>query len=324
MLAYEVLKRFQIGVEATPGTPVAANILTGGTLQVNSDYAEMDMYRTGFGQRLPAVNTAYVKRYKADGLRADVPPAPSLLAYLLRAGVNGSPTVTEITQDGGDYKHSFIQSMDIKTLTGEAGTNAVVYQLPYMLLNGFTLSGNAADGTCSLSLDLQAQKRERKADSFTTPGVTPTVYLNGALVKLYKGENEIAKAVVDWELAYKTGANGKRTGGSLYYTNHGFGAIEVTLSLGLEHTDAVALLEEDYLNREVLTIAFEIDSGITIGNTETTQKVRLSGPAILTEFGPFGKTNEENAIDSAVFTFGYIVGVDNPDPVLLEVITDHA
>lgn len=130
-----VFEGFQLGVETTPGTAVAANKKLQGLEVTPGIKGEFQEFRPQ-GYKHP---TIIVPTKEWTGLKVNGVPAFNDIIYLL-ASIVGVPTTTQITTPSGiAYRHVFSSDSDgpdtIKTYTGEKGSSVRAGKWAYMLFN---------------------------------------------------------------------------------------------------------------------------------------------------------------------------------------------
>ena len=331
-MAEKIFERAQIGIEATPGTPVSATVLLGATARIPDSDREVIVPSVGLGRRMPWADAAYVRTVGVSGvgLESGDGVVVQVLPHLLAAAIANPSAPTEQTAGEGDYlwtsQPTLTGAPTARTLTVEAGTDAVVYQLPYGIVTQLELSGSAPSGEASLSAQLDAQRV-----AILTPGWSAAVipgasgvpaFLSGALARLYVDGSEVADALVDWQVRLETGLHPKRVGGgSLTYVSHGQSAVGLTLSVSVERTDAVSLIDTAYRDDTAATheVQLVVDSGRRIGAGLTHRLTITLHKAALVSLAPFSGDNDGNAVDGLTWQAGYTAG---GTAFAFEVVTD--
>jgi len=323
MAGERVLHKIQYGKETNHGTAVVADTMLLGEVTLPDSDRTVIIPGFGTGERIPGqLNSAFVRRILANGVRFATPADRGGLYYQLlpliwSASIVGAVSPAAQTSGQSDYlwTHavplSAVETIDSFTL--EAGDDARAYELAYCMCPEWELAGNADSGEVTLSATLFGD--QIAATTFTNSLTAPSAtYVIGKLAKLYVnaswatlGNTEFEATLLDWQVSFKGGVHPKLRGsGQRVLDSHGQGEVEVTLSLGLERTTAVAA-EEDYFLASTVTPRFvrlEIDSGIDIAGTTTHHKITLDFAGAWVAWQPFGKDQDGNNLNVATLRVG--------------------
>lgn len=278
----KAFSRAQLGVESTPGTPVAATrVLHYVSIDVDGEYMQFAEPEEELNS-LALVHRSTPVAMSPIGISLSGELTYEEIVYWLQGTLKGGvvPSQPDPAADLYTFTPTYTAVNNLKTYTLEWGDNEQEYESAYTIVESFTIDFEA-DGAASLDVNLLAQTQSQ---STFTGALTASDVLTaiGAKVELYMdtswagiGGTQFADATLrsgsitvnsGWQIA-------KRADGNLYFTKAVEGKRQIiTADFMLEHDTASKALQALYE-----------------ANTKRYFELRFVGPTIATTFTNFIK-----------------------------------
>ncbi len=240
----EALRRAQIGLEATPGTAVAATAVWRGRITLQSD--EKIVLPEEDAGVFGGYDRSYIPFLGATAEFDDTPATFEQLPYLLNAGIAKATPARDGTGTGYIYTYTLAEDEEpeIATYTIEGGDNQQPEEMEYSFVNELTLKGASKE---AVMMGAKWTGRRLTACSYTAsldvPAVSEILFGQG---KLYiddiddaPGTTLVSGTLLGFELNLKTGLQPLYSAdGAVYFATHSLVSPEPTLELTLLHNAA--------------------------------------------------------------------------------------
>jgi hypothetical protein len=307
--------KLQYGIEATPGTSVAATkILAGAEIPpVNPDRSPAFPVDS-LGVRAAGSRVRIDQLLATNTLR--IPDCYfQTLPAILSCGIKGGVTPTEQTPAQGDWLWAFTPSMTAdntpKSMTLEAGDDIQEVEFEYLMFERIKLSGVNAQAGEAAPVVLEADwfARQGAPSTFTGALSIPTMTdLNAKLSRIYidatwagRGTTEKTSMLRAWELEILTGLHPKFLGSAdKYFTIHGQDILAAMLSLTWERNAAADLEWDAYRAGTKRVVRIKLDSGVQIG-TGLTHSLTIDVWGAYENVIPLAENDRGNNVDTALF-----------------------
>ena len=333
-MAERTLSKFQYGLEATRGTPVAATRILG------ADIKGVPMDRTW-----ESIAYANGRRSNANFKRSDQLLVRDTLSIsngyfqavpvLGQCSLDGTITPVEQTGAQGDYlwaiAPSFTALNDPDTLTLEMGDEVQEYEVEYVMFDRLRFAGEIAQdgGSSPVAIEAGYFGRQVTPATFTAgqalhTGLTP---INAKLARLYKdatwagaGTTELTNLMRGFEVEILTGTHPKfMASADKYFTTHGESQITAMITLTLEGAAAADTIYDEYQAGTERALRLQLN-GPQIG-TGLTYRVRFDVFGYWAEVVPLNAESNLNNLHRALF-----VSKDDtvgPNIFTMDVITNN-
>jgi hypothetical protein len=305
MSGVRLLRKIQLGKEATPGTPQAATTLWRG-IGVLDDQREVKFPAEDVGI-IGGTTRSYIPKLAGAINMDSIEATFEQLPHLLEAGVKAVGTgVADGAGSGKIYAYQFPTTAlnTIKTYTIEGGDNQQAERMEYSFVSGFKLSGSPGE---AYMMSAEWIGRQVANNAFTGSVAIPTVEeILFTKSKLYIdasggtiGTTLVSDTLLGVELDVKTGIVPHFTAnGELYFGIHQFTMPEITLKLTYLH-NASAVAEKTAWRANSARLVRLLVEGSTLGTagtlyTKKTLRVDLAGK--YENFEPLGEMDGNNVL----------------------------
>lgn len=278
------LSKIQWGLEATRGTPVAADtMLLAAPISIDPDRAPH--YPQDVAGLRARTTRSHIYEYLVRNtlsFDADHPAYFQILPILFSLGLKGSVTPSEQTPSQSDYLWTFTPSLTASNApqagTLEVGDDVQAYEAEYMMFERYRIAGqvNQDGGNAPVTIEADFFARQWTATSFTGAlSIPSTEIMNAKLAQFYLntawadvGTTEKTGLLREFSIEILTGVHPKFHGSSSKtFSTYGEGFIGFMANFVFEgNSDADAIW--DTLNSQALQVARLKISGSQIGSGE--------------------------------------------------------
>ena len=311
----KALKKIQLGVESTPGTPVAATTIWRGMGSI-ADESEITFVEEDVGL-LSGTDRTYIAKLMSALTLEDVPATFEQLPYLFEMGIE---TVAGVQDGAGtDYIYTYDPpTTALNTLanyTMEGGDNAGAEEMNYCYAESITLSG-AAGEALMMGAEIKGQKVIPAAftGALSIPAVDEILVSRASLFLDAEGgsigSTQISNTLLALALTINTGLIPKFTANGASEPVFSFvqstGALEIVLQVTFEH-NAAAITEIANARAEtprLLRVQFDGPAVATPGTTYSNKTLILDMAGKWELFDPIGD-QDGNSIRTANFRARY-------------------
>lgn len=312
MAGIRALRKIQLGLEVTPGTPVAATALWRGKGTIE-DGGEVKFPEEDLGY-VSGVDRSYIPMLLAKLSLDEVEATFEQLPYVLAAGVKN--VVTGAADGVGTskiYSYPFptTSKNTIKTYTIEGGDDVQEEEMEYSFVEAFKLTGKANEAVMMQSDWLGRQVTPSTyTGSIAVPSVEDILFQKG---KLYIdavggtiGGTQKSNTFLGMDLSVKTGWKAQPAGdGFLYFSFAKFvgnPVMEILLKITFEHDSTSVAEKAARLAQTPRQIRLDFDGNAvaTPGTLYSTKKLRID---LAGKWETFDKLDEDDGNDIVTGTF---------------------
>ncbi len=305
----KVFNLIQYGLESAHGTPVPATDKWPGKIKVPTDrkpkYPEESLGIRSRAQR------SVIYQLLADGIDLSMDDSVfQKLPMLLSMALKGAITPVEQSVGEGDYLWDFTPSLTGSnaqdSITLEFGDDTQAYESEYCLAKSVKFSGKmGGDEAVKVSASLFGKQ-------ITPTTFTPSLALAKGepiianMVKIYidgtwatLGTTNMTGLMIDWSTEIINGLHPKFRGGSLSYSSHGEGYLDMLTTFTFEgNSDADAIFDAFRAKTEkAIRISVE---GAAIGDGDPHSLI-IDGFGTFEDVVPLGSEQDGDNLHTAVF-----------------------
>lgn len=300
-----MLRKVQLGREATPGTPVAATTIWRG-IGVLDDQLEVKFPAEDVGI-IGGTTRSYISKLAGAINMDSIEATFEQLPHILEAGVKAVGTgVADGVGSGKIYEYPFpVTALNaIKTYTIEGGDNQQAERMEYSFVSGFKLTGAPGE---AYMMGAEWIGRQVANNAFTGSVPIPTVEeILFTKSKLYIdasggtiGTTLVSDTLLGAELDVKTGIVPHFTAnGQLYFGVHAFTMPEITLKLTYLHNASAVAEKTAWRSRSVRLVRLLAEgSALTTPGTAYTYKtLKLDLAGVYEDFEPLGEQDGNDVL----------------------------
>lgn len=308
MAGSRALRKLQIGVETTAGTPVAATTLWRGmgTIKDNREvvFPEEDVGILGGTDR------SYIARYWSELSMPAVEATFEQLPYLFEAGVAAETPTQDGTGSGYIYNYLAPTTAQntINTYTIEGGDDQQAEEFDYAFVRTITLSGEAQG---ALMMSAEWFGRETTNTSFTgaiaIPDVEEILVNNGTLYIDAGGgtigSTEVSSTLFGINLQWTTGLEAYwAVDGSQDFSLVKFTTDEITLELTYEHNASAVTEKAAYRagTTRLVRLQFTGSALTTAGTTYSVKTMIIDLAGVYEDWSELGENNGNDIVTATL------------------------